>query len=891
MAVVFYDDHESPVPSSVEMLPWGSTPEGSELPGVLDLFAEHEVTDCVPCPGGQKCRKKFSTAFSPIKLRVPYREDGNVESVSFLVYDEDHITRAELEALCGRLEGLECFIASTHSHLHGGPDDNCVRIGIPLERALTPSEFQHVYHEVRRRYQLDWLRPGATKPSGADPSAKNISRLYFLPTSPRGAETIVGHESGALLDLDELLRSFTPEPPKPVYKSSSGPIPTTVERAVDMDELRRVLRAYVPKHKEKDDGRTITRKELARRVEAGEVLVRPDETGLREDSCHRIGKILAHCLPEGTPKEAVLELVRPSIMALPFLPSDGEDDTHEARFKKVGYSFERGLLEKEQQKEVNAAKKAESDRLRDGFRKRFSVRREVQSKVLAGDLEPEDEEAEEHVELTKTEVEEEEREQAEFEAKCEGWEELLEWNEEKENKKGEKLPRTLKNIDSNVQTILAYAPMWRRVLRYNEVTKDILVVGGPLNDYENTPSQVTTGVKYWLQHAWNLNLRKNEVMDAIVHVAKMNAFDPVKKYLNRIEDVGFNVDMFLEDYCGAQTVDADEKDITKLVRRMSRCFLVGAVARGLQPGCKMDTVLILEGLQGVKKSTMLDVLGGAWFTDSPIVIGDKDSKMLAGRSWIAELAELSAMHASAVEQQKAFFSARVDKFRPPYGYAIEEFLRRCVFAGSTNDEQYMNDITGNRRYHPVKCARFEVRRARRDRDKIWAAAVTIFKSGGAENCTECAAATDEEDRCYKHRWWFTPVENRELEKTNNQRLKNEFAEAITDYLLKLDPPPPESVSVEERAKMNVRPQALTMYEIATQILGLSPDRVNAQQGPIGRALKSLGFMKTRTRVNGILQSWQHVLPPQLLAAPKRVRGRHLHVVPNDMSAPPDMGAK
>ncbi len=859
MAMVSYQDHESPRPLDAELLTW---------PEIVQLFATHEFTPCAPCPGGKKCAMKRSQAFSPVTLKVPYRLDENVESVSMLVYDEDHITRAELEAVCDRLEGLEALISSTHSHQHNGPDDCCVRLVLPLSRALNPDEFRRVYHEVRKRYRLDWMRPGAVKSSGADPQTKNLSRLYFLPTAPIGSEVIEGHSAGAILDVDDLLRGATPELPRPL-RTHSEPA-QGVPPPSDMDQLRKALHAYVPRNPEKDDDKTISRKELARRVEAGEPLVRPEEPGLRDDSCHRIGKILANCLPDDATVEAVLELVRPSILSMPVYDDDGEDDTIEARFSKVGYSFERGLVARDENREKIAKRREGDARLREGFQKRFAIRKPA---AVVSDAEF----------SIEPDFGDDQIDSEEFKKKCDDWESLLKWNPEKLDKKGNAIPPTLQNVDANAQAILGFSEPWRQVLRYNEVTKDVLVVGGPLADWENSTSQVTTGVKYWLSRESGLNIRKNEVMDAIVHVAKMNAFDPVKNYLNSIEDDGFLPDDFLEIYCGALTVDSDDRDISYMIRRMSRCWLVGAVARGLDPGCKMDTVLILEGAQGVKKSTMLDVLGGKWFTDSPIVIGDKDSKMLAGRSWIAELAELSAMHASAVEAQKAFFSSRVDKFRPPYGYAIEEFPRRCVFAGSTNDERYMNDITGNRRFMPAKCTKFEIKKARRDRDKIWAAAVKIYKAGGA-NCPACVAAKDGEARCHEHRWWFTEEENKQLELINNQRLKNEFSEAITDYILKMDPPPPASMPKEERAKLNIRPHAFTMYEIATSMLGLTPDRVNSQQGPIGRALKSLGFEKSRPRINGILQPWQHVVPQDLMHAPRRVRGRHLYAVPKP-SAP------
>lgn len=869
VSLVFYEDHEHAKPLSVEVLPWGH---------VVELFSEHERTNCTPCPGGKKCRAKFSTAFSPgVPRPGTTRLDKNIAFISMLVYDFDHVTRAELEAVCDRIAGLESLLSSTHSHLHGGEDDCCVRVIFPLTRPLKPEEFRHVHREVRRRYALDWIRPGESKPSGADTVTKDLSRLYFLPTAPVGVETIVGHEEGLLLDLEDLLANRTPEPPRaPRASVSSKPVPQA--ESANMDQLRKCLHAYSPRNPERDEDKVISRKELARRVVAGEPLVKPDEHGLRDDSCHRIGKILANCLPESTPKEAVLELVRASVMAMPtYEGDDPEKDSIEARFNKVAYSFDRGLGEREQQREAMVAKKLENAYLYDEMKRRFKFKEAKKSHEDAAEV------AAAAVKLESTSIpvpppsvpsggggggDGDDGEEGEDDG--DGWEEFLLRDPPRQNKDGSESPGKLKNVGFNANVILSLSPDWRGVLRFNEVSKDVVVKGGPLLDYENAPGQLTTGVSYWLQQKFGLFLTKNEVMDAVLHVAKFNSFDPLKDYLNNQRWRGvYRADTFLETYCGALTTDANGHDITQHVRRISRRWLVSAVARGLNPGCKVDTVLILEGSQGVKKSTTIDIMGGRWSSDSAINIADKDSKMLAARSWIVEMPELSALRASETEHQKAFFSSRIDKFRPPYGYAIEEFPRRCVFVGSINDERYMNDITGNRRYWPVRCTDFDIKRLRQDRDQIWAEAVAIYKAGF--ECPKCLAA---EERCEDHRWWLSQEENLVLESINNHRLKNGYSEAIVDHILKIEP--------------KSRPTRYTMHEVATEVLGLAADRIQSQEGQIGRALKVLNFTKERPRIAGV-QTVVYVVPPDLLSSPKVERGarRHLQVVPPPrMSAPP-----
>jgi len=843
--LAFYENNTSNTPKMIEQMPWEN---------VVELFLEHDFTDCSPCPGG-KCRAKYGELFSPgIPRAGSTRSEIGTEVVTMLVFDFDHLTIEELLGVQSRMSLLELVVSSTHSHQHSGPDDCCVRVILPLARPLSPAEFRTVHREVRSRYGLEWKRLGTNERAGADPARKDISGMYFLPTAPVGMKVIEVHQRGALLDLDNLLGS-RPQTAALVAGREISRAPAVAQSAEvieDMAELRKRLREYNPSHRERDEDEVIARKELARRVEAQEPLVRVEEKGQRERSCHRLGKILSNLFPWGTNRDAVVELVRPSIMSMPSYEGDGVDDEPEARFEKFKYSWDRGLEARRQFEAQQAEEREKAEQLRQRMRTRFKLKppREQQSESEAETAEsiPAEGDAEDG------------------DDQFDGWEALLVYT----IVKGE---RVLKGIDGNAHAILLCDPEWRNTIRFNEVTKDVLVEGGPLVDYETLPARITSGVKYWLQRERNLNLGTKDVMDAIRQTAEANKFDPLKDYLNSLVWDGVSrIDTFLEEYCGALTVDAEGVDITDHIRRTSRRWMISAVARGLNPGCKVDTVLIFEGEQGIKKSTMLSALGGEWFADTTLNIADKDSKMLAARSWIVELPELSAMHASETEAQKAFFSSCIDKFRPPYGYTIEEFPRRCVFVGSTNDERYMNDITGNRRYWPARCeGGFKVKKAREDRNKLWAEAVAEYKAGFT--CQDCA--DDEEARCEKHRWWFSQDENKVLERINNQRLKNDYAEAITDSFLRL--------------KISDRPAAITVFDVATRILFIQADRVNSQQIQIGRALKTLGFEKKRRKIDGAV-TWVHLTPNRLLrSAERKTVGRHLSSVPAPTDETPEKG--
>ena len=147
---------------------------------------------------------------------------------------------------------------------------------------------------------------------------------------------------------------------------------------------------------------------------------------------------------------------------------------------------------------------------------------------------------------------------------------------------------------------------------------------------------------------------------------------------------------------------------------------------------KVDTVLILEGQQGLRKSSALAVLGGEWFCDTAIDIANKDSWALVGSKWIFELAEMQTVRGSRdVDALKGFITRREDVYRPPYGRVAVKSPRRAVFVGTTNAAEYLkHDPSGYRRFWPVDCGdRIDLEGLKRDRDQLWAEAVVRLKAG------------------------------------------------------------------------------------------------------------------------------------------------------------------
>lgn len=191
----------------------------------------------------------------------------------------------------------------------------------------------------------------------------------------------------------------------------------------------------------------------------------------------------------------------------------------------------------------------------------------------------------------------------------------------------------------------------------------------------------------------------NKTKDAVVSVAAERSYHPVKEYLEGLPewDGVPRVDTLLIDYFGATD--------TVYTRAVIRKTMVAAVARIYQPMIKFDSVLILNGPQGIGKSTFFAKLGGNWFSDSLTLTDMKDKsgpEKLQGY-WILELGELAGMRKTDVETVKSFISRTDDKYRASYGVSVESHPRQCIIVGSTNAESgFLRDITGNRRFWPVR---------------------------------------------------------------------------------------------------------------------------------------------------------------------------------------------
>ena len=275
-----------------------------------------------------------------------------------------------------------------------------------------------------------------------------------------------------------------------------------------------------------------------------------------------------------------------------------------------------------------------------------------------------------------------------------------------------------------------------------------------------------------------------------------------------------------------------------------------------------DGRFLLGDFTVTHNSSVFEIIGGEWFCDTAVVLGDKDSQMLAGRYWICELAEMVSIKKTGQDALKHFFSSRVDKFRPPYAASYEDFPRRCLFVGTINPPEgggatYLTDETGNRKYWAVavKFVEHALTCLRRDRDQLIAEAVTLYRA--AAGCSDCQVLGD---RCSVHRWWFAYEEIAITEVEAEKRLVETPAKLkIESWWYGLEP--------------SERPDGFTTMDVAETAMEKAPGDVHeGHLRSIGIALAKMGFRRGRDTTGS--RAWRYFATDELKAVPRRTNGVH-----------------
>lgn len=288
----------------------------------------------------------------------------------------------------------------------------------------------------------------------------------------------------------------------------------------------------------------------------------------------------------------------------------------------------------------------------------------------------------------------------------------------------------LRSSAPNLLLLLRHLDDWRGILALDQFANRIVwrkppprLAGFPqIGQEEFADGHVLFLQAYFAKH-YDVDFRDRALRDAAVAVARENAFDTARDYLMQLAwDGTERLSGWLTTYCGVEA--------TPYTQAVGAAWMISAVARILDPGCKVDSLIVLEGPQGLGKSRALRALAGEYFLDHLPELSSKDARGNLAGHWIVELAELEGISRSSATAVKAFLSVQVDAYRPPYGRTVMRFPRRCVFAGTTNGQTWLTDDTGNRRFWPVRVSSpIDVAALVRDRDQLWAEARVRFEQG------------------------------------------------------------------------------------------------------------------------------------------------------------------
>ena len=390
------------------------------------------------------------------------------------------------------------------------------------------------------------------------------------------------------------------------------------------------------------------------------------------------------------------------------------------------------------------------------------------------------------------------------------------------NEKGEPIGNV-----ANAMLALRHDDALHDAFAYDEMLRAVIAVAplpgdAPGPDFTHRPVRDTdvSAVQEYLQLAGLSRLGKDTTHQAVDYRAMERAFHPVRDYLNGVRwDSTPRLANWLTRYLGVAP--------TEYSSGIGVMFMVSLVARVFEPGCKCDYMLVLEGPQGARKSTVCTILGGIWFSDNlpDIRSAGKDVAQHLNGKLIIEVAEMSALDKAEAAALKAFITRTVERYRPSFGRKEVIEPRQCVFIGTTNKTVYLRDETGGRRFWPVQVGTIDTDALTADRDQLYAEAVHLYRQG--------------------MKWWpDSQFEREHVQKEQAARYEPDAWEQ--PMMLWLDGKNPVTGTLEQR-----RRHEATILDIARGALCIESAKLGtSEQRRIAAILEHSGWTRGPRRTDG-----------------------------------------
>lgn len=334
---------------------------------------------------------------------------------------------------------------------------------------------------------------------------------------------------------------------------------------------------------------------------------------------------------------------------------------------------------------------------------------------------------------------------------------------------------------ANAELILSHLKPWQGAIGYDEFAERTMFRKrlpcdpcGPVTGVWSDHLDSMTAI--WLQRSWRVEFSPKTVLQAVEVVAQKNKFHPVREALAELapwDGISRNGD-WLSDYLGVKKTPYSEL--------VGRFFLRAMIKRVMEPGCKFDYCLVLEGEQGLGKSTAARILAWRWFADTDLDLSNKDALMALAGHWVYEISEMGSLMRAEEKKQKSFLSRQDDEYRPPYGRRMIKVARQSVFIGTTNEEEYLKDATGGRRFWPVLCeSEFNLDGLRENMPQMYAEALADYHAK-----EQCWPSNEEQTSLFTpeqvKRGMQEPFDDLLYNWVKSQAVPFSMAEAATDGL-------------------------------------------------------------------------------------------------------------